>query len=171
MGKKIILVLLSGFLSVFFSGVALAQHSHGQGSPSPSTSSMGSSHQMPMGKQAVQSMIAEGWKIGFEVMSMGAHMAMPGMKGHSQHSASASSPSHSFMVTIQDTASKEIISDAKVAYTILSPSGKKETGKLEWSGDHYGADFSPKEKGAYRVQIMIQSGGMEREAQFQYEAK
>ena len=171
MGKKVILVLLSGFLSVFFSGVALAQHSHGQGSPSPSTSSTGSSHQMPMGKQAVQSMIAEGWKIGFEVMSMGAHMAMPGMKGHSQHSASASSPSHSFMVTIQDTASKEIISDAKVAYTILSPSEKKETGKLEWSGDHYGANFSPKEKGAYRVQIMIQSGGMEREAKFQYEAK
>jgi len=171
MGKKIILVLLSGFLSVFFSGVAMAQHSHGQGSPSPSTSSTGSSHQMPMGKQAVQSMIAEGWKIGFEVMSMEAHMAMPGMKGHSQHSASASSPSHSFMVTIQDTASKEIISDAKVAYTILSSSGKKETGKLEWSGDHYGANFSPKEKGAYRVQIMIESGGMEREAKFQYEAK
>jgi len=171
MGKKVILVLLSGFLSVFFSGVALAQHSHGHGGPSPSTSSMDSSHPMPMGKQAVQSTMAEGWKIGFEVMSMEAHMAMPGMKGHSQHSASASSPSHSLMVTIQDTASKEIISDAKVAYTILSPSEKKETGKLEWSGDHYGANFSPKEKGAYRVQIMIESGGMEREAKFQYEAK
>ena len=171
MGKKVILVLLSGSLSVFFSGVAMAQHSHGHGSPSPSTSSRGSSHQMPMGKQAVQSMIAEGWKIGFEVMSMETHMAMPGMKGHSQHSASASSPSHSLMVTVQDTASKEIISDAKVTYTILSPSGNKEAGKLEWSGDHYGADFSPKEKGAYRVQIMIQSGGMEREAKFQYEVK
>jgi len=171
MGKKVILVFLSGFLAVFFSGVARGQHGHGHGSPPPSTSSKGSSHQMPMGKQAVQSTMAEGWKIGFEVMSMEAHMAMPGMKGHSQHSASASSPSHSFMVTIQDTASKEIISDAKVAYTILSPSGNKETGKLEWSGDHYGADLSPKEKGAYRVQIMIQSGGMEREAKFQYEAK
>jgi len=75
------------------------------------------------------------------------------------------------MVTVQDTASKEIISDAKVMCAILSPSGKKETVKLEWSGDHYGADFSPKEKGAYRIQIMIESGGMEREANFQYEAK
>jgi len=171
MGTKVISVLLSGFLSVFFSGVALAQHSHGHGSPSSSTSSMGSSHQMPMGKEAVQSAIAEGWKIGFEVMSMEAHMAMAGMKGHSQHSASASSPSHSIMVTIQDTASKELISDAKVAYTILSPSGKKETGKLEWSGDHYGGDFNPTEKGQYQVQVMIESGGMEREAKFTYEAK
>ena len=171
MGTKVISVLLSGFLSVLFSGVALAQHSHGHGSPSSSTSSMGSSHQMPMGKEAVQSTIAEGWKIGFEVMSMEAHMAMAGMKGHSQHSASASSPSHSIIVTIQDTASKELISDAKVAYTILSPSGKKETGKVEWSGDHYGGDFNPTEKGQYQVQVMIESGGMEREAKFTYEAK
>ncbi len=171
MGKKVILVLLSGFLSVFFSGVAMAQHSHQHGSPSPSTSSMDSSHPMPMGKQAVQSTIAEGWKIGFEVMSMEAHMAMPGMKGHSQHSASASSPSHSLMVTIQDTASKEIISDAKVAYTILSPSEKKEKGKLEWSGDHYGGDFNPTERGKYQVQVTIESGGMEREAKFTYETK
>jgi hypothetical protein len=171
MGKKIIGVLLSGFLSVFFSGVAMAQHSHGHGSPSSSTSGMGSAHQMPMGKEAVQSTIAEGWKIGFEVMSMEAHMAMPGMKGHSEHSGSASSPSHSIMLTIQDTASKEIITDAKVAYTILSPSGKKETGKLAWSGDHYGGDFNPTEKGQYQVQVMIESGGMDREAKFTYEAK
>ena len=171
MRKKVILVLLSGFLSVFFSGVAMAQHSHQHGSPSPSTSSKGSSHQMPMGKQAVQSTMAEGWKIGFEVMSMEANMAMPGMKGHSQHSASASSPSHSIMVTVQDTSSKEIISDAKVTYTVLSPSDKKEAGKLEWSGDHYGANFNPKEKGTYRVQVMIHSAGIEREAKFQYEAK
>jgi len=171
MGKRLVLVLLCGFLTAFFPGVAMAQHSHGHGSPSPSTSSIGSSHQMPMGKDAVQSTIAEGWKIGFEVMSMEAHMAMPGMKGHSQHSASTSPPSQSLMVTIQDTASKEIISDAKVAYTILSPSGKKELGKLAWSGDHYGGDFNPNEKGQYQVQVMIESGGMEREAKFTYEAK
>jgi hypothetical protein len=171
MGKKITLVFLSGLLVAFFSGVALAQHSHQHGSPSPSTSSMDSSHQMPMGKQTVQSMIAEGWKIGFEVMSMEAHMAMPGMKGHSQHSASTSSPSHSIMVTVQDMTSKEIISDAKVTYTILSPSGKKETGKLEWSGDHHGASCDLKGKGTYQVQLMIEGGGMERETKFTYDAK
>ena len=171
MGKRVVSVLLCAFLMAFFSGVAMAQHSHGHGSPSSPTSSMGSAHQMPMEKEAVQSTIAEGWKIGFEVMSMEAHMAMPGMKGHSQHSASASSPSQSVMVTIQDTASKEIISDAKVAYTVLSPSGKKEPGKLAWSGDHYGGDFNPTEKGQYQVQVMIEGGGMEREAKFTYEAK
>jgi hypothetical protein len=171
MGKRVVLFFLSGCLVAFFPVIALAQHSHGHGSPSSSTSSTGSSHEMPMGKQAVQSTIAEGWKIGFEVMSMEAHMAMPGMKGHSQHSASASSPSHSLMLTIQDTGSKEIISDAKVMYTILSPSAKKETGKLEWSGDHYGVGFNPNEKGQYQVQLMIEGGGMKREARFIYDAK
>jgi hypothetical protein len=171
MGKKVALLFLSAFLAAFCSGAAMAQHSHEHGSTSPATPGMGSSHPMPMEKGAVQSTIAEGWKIGFEVMSMQAHMAMPGMKGHSQHSASASSPSHSLMLSIQDTASKEIISDAKVAYTILSPSGKKETGKLAWSGDHYGGDFNPTEKGQYQVQVMVEGGGMEREAKFTYEAK
>jgi len=171
MGRRVVLVFLSGFLVVFFPGIALAQHSHGHGGPSSSTSRMGSSHEIPMAKQAVQSTIAEGWKIGFEVMSMEAHMAMPGMKGHSQHSATSSSPSHSIMVTIQDTSSKEIISDAKVMYTILSPSAKKETGKLEWSGEHYGVGFNPNEKGQFQVQLMIEGGGMEREAKFTYEAK
>jgi len=171
MGGRVVLVFLLGFLVAFFPGAALAQHSHGHGSPSSSTSSTGSSHEMPMGKQAVQSTIAEGWKIGFEVMSMEAHVAMPGMKGHSQHSVTSSSQSHSIMVTIQDTGSKEIISDAKVMYTILSPSAKKETGKLEWSGDHYGVGFNPNEKGQYQVQLIIEGGGMEREAKFKYEAK
>jgi hypothetical protein len=93
-------------------------------------------------------------------------MAKGGSHGKAEHSQS-----HMFMVTLQDTASKEIISDAKVAYTILSPSGRKETGKLEWSGDHYGGGFSPKEKGTYQVLLMIEGGGMEREAKFTYGAK
>jgi hypothetical protein len=75
------------------------------------------------------------------------------------------------MVTLQDTASKEIISDAKVMFSVSSPSGAKESGKLDWSGDHYGGGFSPKEKGAYQVQLRIEGGGMEREATFTYEAK
>ena len=171
MGKKSVLALLLSVLVGFFPGVAMAQHSHGHGGTSTTTPGMGTSQEMPMGKRGVQSTIVEGWKIGFEVMSMEAHMAMPGMKGHSQHSVTSSSQSHSIMVTIQDTGSKEIISDAKVMYTILSPSAKKETGKLEWSGDHYGVGFNPNEKGQYQVQLIIEGGGMEREAKFKYEAK
>ena len=171
MGKKSVLAILLSVLVAFFSGVAMAQHSHGHGGTSPATPGMGASDEMPMGKRAVQSTIVEGWKIGFEVMSMKAHMAMPGMKGHSQHGGSAPSQSHSLMVAIQDTASKEIISDAKVNYTLVNPSGGKETGRLKWSGDHYGGGFSPTEKGSYQVQLAIEGGGMEREAKFTYESK
>lgn len=170
MANKVLVVCFSVLWAAFLSSAAIAQHGgHGHGGSSTPSPGM-ASHEMPMKSRTGQSMIAEGFKITFDIMDMSTHMAMPGMKGKAVHGAEHSK-SQAMMVTVQDTASKEIISDAKVTYTILSPSGNKETGKLEWSGDHYGADFSPKEKGAYRVQIMIQSGGMEREAKFQYEAK
>ena len=75
------------------------------------------------------------------------------------------------MVTLQDTASKEIIADARVSYSILGPSGKKDNGKMEWSGEYYGAGFTPKEKGTYQVALKIESGGMERETKLNYEFK
>jgi hypothetical protein len=178
MGKRVLGVFLSGLLVASFSGVAMAQHSHGHGGSSTASPGM-SSHEMPMESRTAQSVTMEGYKITFEVMDMSAHMAMsgmkgmsmPGMKGNLQQGGSEQSKSHVIMVTVQDTASKEIISDAKVTFTILSPSGGKETGKLEWAGDYFGGGFSPKEKGSYQVQLMIESGGIEREAKFTYEAK
>lgn len=179
MSKKVVLVFLSGLLAAFFSGAAMAQQGGGgHGSPSSASPGMGS-HEMSMKSQSVPSLTVEGYKITFDVMDMSMHMAMPGMKGMSmpgmkgnpQQGGSEQSKSHVIMVTVQDTASKEIISDAKVVYAILSPSGGKETGKLEWAGDYFGGGFSPKEKGNYQVQLMIESGGMEREAKFTYEAK
>jgi hypothetical protein len=91
---------------------------------------------------------------------------MQTMKGNPAPGESDHAKSHAIMVMIQDTASKEIITDAKVNYTLVSPSGAKETGKLDWSGDHFGRGFNPKEKGPYQVQLQIESGGMEREAEF-----
>lgn len=178
MGKKFVLIVLAGSWVMFLSGAAIGQHGHDHGTPSPA-SPKGGSQQMQMGSQPVQSTTVEGLKITFEVMDMSAHMAMPGMKGMSmpgmkgnpQQSGSEQSKSHVIMVTVQDPASREIISDAKVTYTILSPSGGKEPGKLEWAGDYFGGGFSPKEKGSYQVQLMIESGGMEREAKFTYEFK
>jgi len=169
MSKKNYLVSLILPFMFSFSGIAAAQHQHGSHS-SPAGPQKETSHEMAMANQP-QSVTLEGFKITFEVMDMSMHMSMPGMKGSSQHGASEHSQSHALMVKVQDTASKEIISDAKVQYTLIRPSGEKETGKLVWSGDHYGGGFSPKEKGAYQCQLMIESGGMEREAKFTYEFK
>ncbi len=156
MGKNVFSLFLAVFLAASFSGVAMAQHEHGHGGAVKSG--------------PVQSVTVEGWKVTLEVMGMEEHMKHMQMTKGASHSEAEHSKSHMFMVTVQDTASKEIISDAKVAYTVLNPSGGKETGKLEWSGDHYVAGFSPKEKGSYQVQLMIGSGGMEREAKFTYKA-
>jgi hypothetical protein len=168
--KKHLLFFLSFSLVFGFYGTAMAQHG-GHGGSTSSSTEKGASHSMPAASQAVQSATVEGYKITFEVMDMSAHMSMPGMKGETQHGASDHSKSHALMVKVQDTASKEIISDAKVQYALVRPSGEKETGKLAWSGDHYAGTFSPKEKGTYQVQLKIESGGMERDANFKYQAK
>lgn len=173
MGKKVFLVLLSIFLAAGLSSAVMAQHGHGHGGTAAPSKPMGKPHELAMKGQSVT---LEGLKITFEAMSMAEHMKMLGHMQHMQmsksggHGEANQSKSH-MMVTLQDTASKEIISDAKVQFTVVTPSGQKETGKLEWSGDHYGGDFAAKEKGKYQVQLSIESGGIEREAKFQYEAK
>ncbi len=169
MGKRLVLVFLSGVMLIFFSGAAVAQHSHDHGAPSKARPKK-AAPQEARAKSSAQTLNVEGLMIAFEVMAMDEHMKhLSGRSGG--HGEPDHSKSHSIMVTVQDMASKEIISDGKVQYTLTSPSGEKETGKLEWSGDHYAGGFSPKEKGAYQVQLKIESGGMEREATFGYEAK
>ncbi len=188
-GKKLARFFLAGVFVISLGGVAMAQHGHGgmggmdmssqgkmssqggmdmstQGGMDMSTHAKSSSS-MAMKDRPVQSESVDGYKITLDIMDMSAHMSMPGMKMGSMSDADHSK-SHAFMVTIQDTASKEIISDAKISYTLISPSGGKETGKLDWSGDHYERSFNAKEKGTYQVQLQIESGGMEREAKFSY---
>ncbi len=170
MVKRLVLVFLSGVMLIFFSGAAVAQHSHDHGAPSKARPKK-AAPQEARAKSFAQTLNVEGLMIAFEVMAMDEHMRhIQAAKGGS-HGDADHAKSHSIMVTLQDTASKEIISDAKVMFSVSSPSGAKESGKLDWSGDHYGGGFSPKEKGAYQVQLRIEGGGMEREATFTYEAK
>ena len=167
MGTKGISFILAGLFLVFFSGVALAQHGRGHGAPAASKGTGG--EDSTPAKGSAQTVTLEGLKVSLEVMNMGDHMKHT-TKG-SAHSEADHSKSHSLMVTIQDVASKEIISDAKVTFVISGPSGRKDSGKLTWSGDHYGAGVEWKEKGKYQIQLQMESGGMEREAKFSYEFK
>ena len=170
-GRKFGLFLLSGIFIFSLGGIAMAQHGHGSGPGRTGMSSHGSgggSHSMSMMNRPVQSVTVDGYKVSLDIMDMSMHSSMQKMKGNPAPGESDVAKSHAIMVMIQDTASKEIITDAKVAYKILSPSGALETGNLEWSGDHYGRGFNVKEKGAYQVQLNIESGGMERETKFSY---
>jgi hypothetical protein len=170
-GAKICLFFLLAVYGGFLSGVAMAQHGHGHGSSGPSTQGSQSGHSMPMMmNRPVQVVNVDGTKVTLDVMDMSMHASMQNMKGNPMHGVD-NTQSHAIMLTVQDTASKEILSDAKVRYTLVTPSGEKETGTLAWSGDHYGGGFNPKVKGPYQIQFMIETGGMEREAKFTYEAK
>jgi hypothetical protein len=165
--RNLLLLALSGLLMIFLAGAAVAQHQHDHGATPKAAAKP---PEKSAEKERIQSVTVEGLKVSLEVMDMSAHMGMPGMKASPQH-GDGRTQSHALMVTLQDTASKEIISDAQVSFSILGPSGKKENGKMEWSGDHYGAGFNPQEKGAYQVQLKIESGGMDREAKLSYEFK
>ncbi len=174
-GEKFGLLFLAGIFVFTLGGVAMAQHGHSQGgmdmSSHGSTSTQGGgSHSMGMSMKdrPVQSVSVDGFKISLDVMDMSMHTSMQKMKGNPAPGEMDHAKSHAIMVMIQDTASKEIITDAKVNYTLISPSGAKETGKLDWSGDHYGRGFDAKEKGNYQVELTVDSGGMEREAKFAY---
>ena len=155
------------FLFFSLAGNGLAQHGHGGGTTSPDPKGV-TKGGVPQ-KGSAHSVTLEGLKISLEVMSMDQHMKH--LSQGSSHGGAVHASSNSLMVTLQDVASKEIISDARVNYILIGPSGGKETGKLEWSGDHYGGGFTPKEKGTYRVQLKIENSGMEREAQFEYQAR
>ncbi len=167
MRAKGISFILAGFFLIFLSGVALAQHGHSHGEPA---SSKGTGvKDSPPAKGSVQTVTLEGLKISLEVMSMGEHMkhtAAGAAHGEADHRKS-----HSLMVTLQDVASKEIISDARVAFMISGPSGTKDSGKLTWSGDHYAAGINLRDKGKYRIDLLVESGGMERDAKLSYEFK
>jgi len=147
MGKIGVLLFCSLLIS---SGGAWAQHRHDHGTKTEAASQKGEKHSAAL----------EGWRITLEVMGMEEHMkhtAKGGGHGEADHAKS-----HMIMVTLQDTASKEIISDAKVSFSLSAPSGRKEEGKLVWTGDHYGSGIDLKEKGKHRVKIAIEGGGLER---------
>ena len=156
-----------GLMIFCLSGAAWAQHGHSHGTPA--TSKGTGAKDGTAAKGEVQMVTVEGLKASLEVMNMGDHMKHT-TKG-AAHSEADHSKSHSLMVTLQDVASKEIISDAKVSFVISVPSGKKDSGKLTWSGDHYGAGADLKEKGKYQIQLRMESGGTGREAEFTYEMK
>jgi hypothetical protein len=157
-------------LAVFFlGGWAGAQQQHEHGSPAAPAGKKSGAKEASTSKSTAQNLTVEGYKITFDVMSMEEHMKH--LKTTQGHGEVDHSKTHSFMVTVQDTASKEIISDAKIRYVITTPGGGKETGNLTWSGDHYGGGFNAKEKGTYQAQLKVESGGMEREAIFKYAAK
>lgn len=158
------------FLAVFWlGGWAGAQHQHGQGVPEAPAGKKPGAKEASTSKSTTQNLTVDGYKITFDVMSMEEHMKH--LKTTRGHGEGDHSKTHSFMVTLQDTASKEIISDAKVQYLLSAPGGGKETGNLIWSGDHYGGGFTPKDKGTYQVQVKIESGGTERGGRFTYEFK
>jgi hypothetical protein len=84
------------------------------------------------------------------------HVHMQGMKGTPVPDTYDAKQSQAIMVMIKSLALKEIIKDANVTITIISPTGKQKTSSAPWCGDHYGQSFSPSEKGTYRIVLKIE---------------
>jgi len=151
-------------------GIADAQHNHGA-SPAAKMEHSGKSHQMSMADRPVQSATVEGLKVSLDVMDMGMHVHMQGMKRNPVPDTYDSKQSQAIMVMIQSTASKETVKDADVEITIISPTGEKKTSKAPWCGDHYGESFSPSEKGTYQIVVKVEGREGKGETTFKYQFK
>src|ERR1035437_980710 len=169
-GKKMQWVIVLTISMTLGSGLAFAQHTHDHGAtPATKMEHSGMSHQMSMADRPVQSATVEGLKVSLDVMDMGMHVHMQGMKRNPVPDTYDSKQSQAIMVMIQSTASKEIVKDADVEITIISPTGEKKTSKVPWCGDHYGESFSPSEKGTYQVVVKVEGREGKRETSFKYQ--
>ncbi|MDP2853671.1 MAG: hypothetical protein Q8O28_05430 [Smithellaceae bacterium] len=151
-------------------GIAQAQHNHNHGAaPAAKMEHQGMSHQMSMADRPVQTADIQGMKVTLDVMDMGMHVHMQGMKGNPVPDAYDAKQSQAIMVMIKSLASKETIKNADVTITIISPTGKGKISKAPWCGDHYGESFSPLEKGAYQIVIKVEDQERKGETTFKYQ--
>jgi hypothetical protein len=151
-------------------GIADAQHNHDHSAtPATQMEHHDMSNQMSMPDRPVQSATIEGLKVSLDVMDMGMHVHMQGIKRNPMPDSYDSKQSQAIMVMIQSTASKETLKDADVAITIISPTGEKKTSKAPWCGDHYGVSFSPSEKGTYQIVVKVEGREGKGETTFTYQ--
>jgi hypothetical protein len=168
--KKMQGIIALAISMTLVSGLAFAQHNHNHDAvPAAQVEHSGMSHQMSMANRSVQSATIQGLKVSLDVMDMGMHVRMQGMKGNPVPDTYDSKQSQATMVMIQSTASKETVKDADVAITIISPTGEKKTSKALWCGDHYGESFSPSEKGTYQIVVKVEGREGKGETTFTYQ--
>ncbi|MFA5180497.1 MAG: hypothetical protein WC405_04195 [Syntrophales bacterium] len=172
LGKKMELVIVLTASMILWSGVAVAQHGHNHGAaPAATSENQDMSHNMSMADRPVQTATVGGMKVTLDVMDMGMHVHMQGMKGNPVPDTYDSKQSQAIMVMINAVASKEIVKDATVTVTIVSPTGKKKTDKAPWYGDHYGASFSPSAQGTYKIIVHVDGHEGKGETTFNYKYK
>lgn len=169
--KKIMQGVMVLAASVILSnGIAEAQHNHNHGAtPAAKMEHQGTSHQMSMADRPVQVADVQGMRVTLDVMDMGMHVHMQGMKGNPVPDTYDAKQSQAIMVMIKSLASKETLKDANVTITIVSPAGKQKTSKAPWCGDHYGESFSPSEKGTYQIVIKVEGHEGKGETTFKYQ--
>ena len=168
--KKMQWILVLAMATTLGSVPAFAQHNHGA-APTAKMEHQGMSHQMSMADRPVQTVEIQGMKVTLDVMDMGMHVHMQGMKGNPVPHNYDAKQNRAIMVMIKSLASKETIKDADVAITIISPTDKQKASKAPWCGDHYGESFSPSEKGTYLIVIKVDGPEGKGQTTFKYEFK
>lgn len=165
-------VMVLAAVVILSNGMAEAQHNHNHSAaPAAKTEHQGMSHHMSMADRPVQVADIQGMKVSLDVMDMGMHVHMQGMKGNPVPDTYNAKQSQAIMVMINNAASEKAIKDATVAITVISPSGKKKTSNMPWCGDHYGESFTPAEKGTYRIVIKVEGQEGKGQTTFKYEFK
>ena len=170
MNKKKLFILLTIFLSLWFTGIfpALAEEGHSMGDMGHSMNKGG--HKMDMKVLRVDEYI-----ISYSFMTTAEHhKMMQDMKMDMSKLKMEPNATHHLALEISEEKGGEKIEDAKVKVKVIEPNDKAQEKLVEWGKEmnHYGCDLEMKEKGKYGVIVLFKTKDEKQHlAKFWYEVK
>ncbi len=167
---KILLIFLM-FLAALFSLplAGIAQHAGHQMPGMPGMEGE-KKPESSMGREtsSTRAFLLEGVKASFTIMPIAEHKKMlQEMKMDIEVDPKAT---HNIAVTLTDTQTNQVISNAVVKMKVIDPKGKAQIKLLDFilSMNQYAGDFFLSEKGRYQILILFKAGGKKQAAGFYY---
>jgi hypothetical protein len=115
--------------------------------------------------------LLEGFKTSFSIVALAEHKKM--LKDMKMKIEVDPQATHNIALTLTDTRTNQMVSDAIVKMKVINPQGKDQIKLLDFTPamNQYAGDFNLSDKGRYQILIIFKSGGMKRAAGFYYSLK
>ena len=115
--------------------------------------------------------LLEGFKTSFSIVALAEHKKM--LKDMKMKIEVDPQATHNIALTLTDTRTNQMVSDAIVKMKVINPQGKDQIKLLDFTPamNQYAGDFNLSDKGRYQILILFKSSGMKRAAGFYYNLK
>ncbi len=160
-------IWLITFLILLSASSAVAQHA-GHQAPAPGGGEKKIDALPGKDTSSTRTFLLEGFKASFSIMDMAAHKKM--LKEMKMKVEINPQATHNIAVTLTDTRTNQVISEAVVKMKVISPKGKEEVKLLDYTigMNQYAGNFILSDKGRYQILILFKSGDKKRAMGFYY---